>query len=59
MNSEVIEFQGRPCFGLVRIKRIMPITKVTSRKVYWDAVNEKIKRPTVLETWIDLFLYTD
>ena len=50
INSDVIEFQGRPCFGLVISKQIMPITKVTSRKVYWDVVNEKNKRPTVLET---------
>ena len=59
INSEVTEFQGRPCFGLVISKRIMPITKVTSSKVYWDAVNEKIKRPTVLKTWIDLFPFLE
>ena len=36
INNNTFIFQGIPCFRLVINKSIIPISKVTSRKVYWD-----------------------
>ena len=59
MNNNTFIFQGIPCFGLVINKSIIPISKVTSRKVYWDTVKSKVKKPTSLEVWLDLFPFLE
>ena len=59
INSSTFKFQGTPCFGLVLNKCITPITKVTSRKVYWDIVKSKTTKPTSIEIWVDLFPFLE
>ena len=59
INSSTLKFQGTPCFSLVINKCITPIAKVTSRKVYWDMVQGKIKKPTAAEIWVDLFPFLE
>ena len=59
INSSTFKFQVTPCFSLVLNKGITPFTKVTSRKVYWDIVKSKTKRPTSIEIWVDLFPFLE
>ena len=44
INNNAFIFQEIPCFGLVINKSIIPISNVTSRKVYWDTVKSKAKK---------------
>ena len=52
-------FQGISCLGLVMNKSIIPISKVTSRKVYWDIVKRKVNKLTSLEVWVDWFPFLE
>ena len=59
INNKTFIFQGIPRFGLVINKKIIPISKVTSRKVYWDTVKSKVKKLTSLEVWVGLFPFLE
>ena len=59
IHSSTFNYEQTPKFSLKLNQKEVPIFKVTSRKVYWEIVNCKIKKPTALETWLDLFPFLE
>ena len=46
-------------FNIQVNKKSKELFKLKSSEIYWDLVNNKVKAPTALYTWIDLFPFLE
>ena len=59
INAEPSNFCQLPDFSFMLDKNITTLNKITSKKVYWGIVNNTVKPPSVLSTWVDLFPFLE
>ena len=46
-------------FNIQINKKPKELFKLKSSEIYWELVNNKVKAPTALHTWIDLFPFLE
>ena len=59
IQSMASKYEERPHFNLKLNMKSVSIFKVTSSKIYWEIINRIIKKPTALDTWLDLFPFLE
>ena len=57
--TKMTKFTPSPDYAVVLNNVFVPITKLTSKKIYWEIVNKKIKPATAIVTWLDLFPFLE
>ena len=59
INSTASNFVRSPNYSLILNDNIVAIEKVTSKKIYCEIVKGKIKPPSALATWLNLFPFLE
>ena len=58
-NFKALSFILSSNFSLILNNNIVPIEKVTSKKIYCEILRGKIKPPSALGTWLNLFPFLE